>query len=262
MAAVGGGFNPNILLNALNNLTNALGAGGNNWANINNAVNALRPFQFTNNNVMQNRGTQAAQVLTFYRGNQDPIAWLNKFNLACAANGWNNAQKLQVIPAYLKGAAAVWYQTVVGNPINMWDGAANNNTFKRVFKQRFRMPALAYPAQRNWPITRSHPYAVPDEEKEKVTPTTNIVDDSVTEMKEIQLEKNTDKGKGTAIPTIATTNTTIARLKKKVVAQKSQLQKSQPSIAAHIQPYNIVTDLQQQRVNISFGQLFQISPKL
>src|SRR2546423_6422581 len=34
---------------------------------------------------------------------------------------------------------------------------------------------------------------------------------------------------------------------------------------SHIQPYNIVNDLQQQKANISFnsfGQLFQISPKL
>ncbi|CAB4496088.1 unnamed protein product [Rhizophagus irregularis] len=90
MAALGGGFNPNILLNALNNLTNALGAGGNNWANVNNAVNALNATLTANNNAMHNRGTQAAQVPTFYGGNQDPIAWLNEFNLAYAANGWNN----------------------------------------------------------------------------------------------------------------------------------------------------------------------------
>jgi len=62
--------------------------------------------------------------------------------LASAANGWNNARKIQIVPAYLKGAAAVWYQTVVGNPINAWDGAMNNNTFEHVFKQRFRTPAL------------------------------------------------------------------------------------------------------------------------
>ncbi|PKY60255.1 hypothetical protein RhiirA4_483758, partial [Rhizophagus irregularis] len=117
-------------------------AGGNNWANVNNAVNTLNATLTANNNALQTRGTQAAQIPTFYGGNQDPIAWLNEFNLACAANGWNNAQKLQIVPAYLKGAAAVWYQTVAGNPINAWDGAANNNTFEHVFKQRFRTPAL------------------------------------------------------------------------------------------------------------------------
>ena len=40
------------------------------------------------------------------------------------------------------------------------------------------------------------------------------------------------------------------------------LLKTQPSIAAHLQPYNVVVDLQQQRANISFGQLLQLSPKL
>ncbi|CAB4471119.1 unnamed protein product [Rhizophagus irregularis] len=134
MAALGGEFNPNILLNALNNLTNTLGVGGNNWANVNNAVNTLNATLMANNNALQTCGTQSAQVPIFYGGNQDPIAWFNEFNLACAANGWNNARKLQIVPAYLKGAAAVWYQTVVRNPINAWDGAVNNNMFEHVFK--------------------------------------------------------------------------------------------------------------------------------
>ncbi|CAB4381666.1 unnamed protein product [Rhizophagus irregularis] len=60
MAALGGGFNPNILLNALNNLTNALGAGRNNWANINNAINTLNITLTANNNALQTHGTQTA----------------------------------------------------------------------------------------------------------------------------------------------------------------------------------------------------------
>ncbi|PKK58650.1 hypothetical protein RhiirC2_795983 [Rhizophagus irregularis] len=116
MAALGRGFNPNILLNVLNNLTNALGAGGNNWANVNNAVNTLNATLTANNNALQTHGTQAAQIPTFYGGNQDPITWLNEFNLSCAANRWNNARKLQIVLVYLKGAAAVWYQTVARNP--------------------------------------------------------------------------------------------------------------------------------------------------
>ncbi len=58
------------------------------------------------------------------------------------------------------------------------------------------------------------------------------------------------------------TNVVNPRTKKKTVTRRKHLQKVQPSIAAHIQLYNIVTDLQQQCANISFGQLFQISPKL
>jgi hypothetical protein len=84
--AMNAGFNPQVLLNALNNLTNT----------INN-----------NNNNLQNRGFQAASLPIFHGGNQDPITWLNKYNHACAANGWNNARRLQVVPAYLKGAASV-----------------------------------------------------------------------------------------------------------------------------------------------------------
>ncbi|CAB4496089.1 unnamed protein product [Rhizophagus irregularis] len=63
-------------------------------------------------------------------------------------------------------------------------------------------------------------------------------------------------------PTTSTVQPAPIRLKKKMITRKRPLQKPQPSIAAHIQPYNIVADLQQQRANISFGQLFQISPKL
>ena len=107
MAMAGGAPNMNQLLNALNNLTNALGAGGNNMQNVNNALNNLNATVAANNNAMQNRGTQAAPVPTFYGGNQDPITWLNEFNHACAANGWNAARKLQVVPAYLRGATAV-----------------------------------------------------------------------------------------------------------------------------------------------------------
>jgi polyhydroxyalkanoate synthesis regulator phasin len=95
-----------------------------------------------NNNALQNRGFQAVPIPSFYEGNQDPITWLNEFNNARAVNGRNAARKLQIVPAYLKGTAAVWWQTVVNNPINAWDGAANNNTFEHVFRQQFRTPAL------------------------------------------------------------------------------------------------------------------------
>ncbi|RGB23695.1 hypothetical protein C1646_774144, partial [Rhizophagus diaphanus] len=160
MAMAGGGPNANQLLNAINVLTNALGVGGNNMQNVNNALNNLNAAVTANNNAMQNRGMQAAAVPTFYGGNQNPITWLNEFNNACAANGWNAAQKLQIVPAYLKGVAATWWQTVVNNPINVWDGAVNNNTFEhqqpnetvdqyaaaiRELYQRINTPVFAYP---------------------------------------------------------------------------------------------------------------------
>ena len=98
MAMAGGAPNMNQLLNAINNLTNALGVGGNNMQNVNNALNNLNATVAANNNAIQNRETQAAPVPTFYGGgNQDPITWLNEFNHACAANGWNAARKSQPI---------------------------------------------------------------------------------------------------------------------------------------------------------------------
>ncbi|CAG8754080.1 16703_t:CDS:2, partial [Rhizophagus irregularis] len=120
MAALGGRFNPNILLNALNNLTNALGVGKNNWVNVNNAVNTLNAILVANNNALQTCETQAAQILS------DLL--------------WRKSRSNRL--SRLKGVAVVWYQMVARNPINVWDGAANNNTFEYVFKQCFRTLAL------------------------------------------------------------------------------------------------------------------------
>ncbi|CAB4491136.1 unnamed protein product [Rhizophagus irregularis] len=352
MAALGGGFNPNILLNALNNLTNALGAGGNNWANVNNAVNALNATLTANNNAMHNRGTQAAQVLTFYGGNQDPIAWLNEFNLACAANGWNNTLQAAIDRARAceltlregkkkpsNYATTVQSETTElakivstlitqvgeltrkveiqpnryrpprnddpnprdnvnnrnvtpGNPSvtcyacgqpghisrrcpNRGTNTINDkaaidpNTLQTLIQQlaaQNQLGATTYPAERNRPVTRSHPYAKTKEEKEDPPITTDVAVEPTVRMEEIQPTGSTESVQGNVQrivqPTISTVQPTPIRLKKKMVARKRPLQKPQPSIAAHIQPYNIVADLQQQRANISFGQLFQISPKL
>src|SRR6266480_2256444 len=81
------------LTNAVAALTGAFG--GPNWINVQNAVTNLNNTVNANNNALQNRGNHAAQIPTFYGGNQDPISWLNEFNLAGAANGWGNARNLQ-----------------------------------------------------------------------------------------------------------------------------------------------------------------------
>lgn len=124
----------------------------------------------------------------------------------------------------------------------------------------------AYPAERNRPVTRSHPYAKTKEEKEDPPITTDVAVEPTVRMEEIRPTGSTESVQGNVQrivqPTISTVQPTPIRPKKKMVARKRPLQKPQPSIAAHIQPYNIVADLQQQRANISFGQLFQISPKL
>src|SRR5438045_9365175 len=98
-------------------LTNAVAAltgvfEGPNWVNVQNAMTNLSNTVTANNNALRNRGNQAAQVQTFYGGNQDLISWLNEFNLTSAANGWNDARQIQIVTAYLKHAAAIWNQTI------------------------------------------------------------------------------------------------------------------------------------------------------
>ncbi|CAB4493204.1 unnamed protein product [Rhizophagus irregularis] len=332
MAALGGGFNPNILLNALNNLTNALGAGGNNWANVNNAVNALNATLTANNNAMHNRGTQAAQVPTFYGGNQDPIAWLNEFNLAYAANGWNNTLQAAIDRAR---ACELTLREGKKKPSNYATTVQSETTelakivstlvtqvgelTRKVETQpnRYRPPRNDDPNPRdnvnNRNVTPGNPsvtcYACGQpghisrrcpnrgtntindkaaidpntlqtliqqlaaqnqlgatKEKEDPPITTDVAVEPTVRMEEIRPTGSTESVQGNVQrivqPTISTVQPTPIRPKKKMVARKRPLQKPQPSIAAHIQPYNIVADLQQQRANISFGQLFQISPKL
>jgi hypothetical protein len=110
--------------------------------NLGNAMNNLNATVAANNNALQNRNHNVAQVSSFSGGNQDPITWLNEFNATATANGWNAARKLQIVPAYLKGPAAVWYQAAVLAPINAWAAAANVNSFEHAFLTRFRTAAM------------------------------------------------------------------------------------------------------------------------
>jgi hypothetical protein len=89
---------------------------------------------------LQDQGTLVATIPTFYGGDQDPIAWLNEFNLACAANGWNEERKLQIAPSYLKSDAAVWHQSLAPAAIANWNNggnADNVNNFEDQFLQQF-----------------------------------------------------------------------------------------------------------------------------
>ena len=45
----------------------------------------------------------------FYGDSQDPISWLEDFENVATANGLTDKRKLQVVPAYLKRAAAIWF---------------------------------------------------------------------------------------------------------------------------------------------------------
>jgi hypothetical protein len=126
---------------AVQNLTGQFGAP--NWVNVQNAVNTLNATVTAGNNANANRGYHAAQIPAFHGGNQDPVAWLRDFNLASNANGWGAARKLQVVPAYLKGSVATWYQ-ITNNATNFvaWDGANNATDFSHTFLNRYRTAAM------------------------------------------------------------------------------------------------------------------------
>lgn len=49
---------------------------------------------------------------------------------------------------------------------------------------------------------------------------------------------------------------------KKKIVRKPRPFKVQPSISAHLQTYDVITDLQQQKANITYGQLIQLSPQV
>jgi hypothetical protein len=114
----------------------------------------------------------------------------------------------------------------------------------------------AYPAQRNRPKTRSTPYLnkeIIEEESAREDPQYAPIP--------IPIQTTNNVGEGEPM-TVDVKEPSAEVKKKKTTVRKKKTPKVQPSIAAHIPPYNIVANLQQQRANITFGQLFQISPKL
>jgi len=57
------------------------------------------------------REGRVADLPYFFGGDQDPISWLRDFTNACNANGINDNRKIEVVSAYLKGAATTWWDT-------------------------------------------------------------------------------------------------------------------------------------------------------
>ena len=52
------------------------------------------------------RESNIVKIQPFRGESDDPISWIEDFEAAANANGWSTAQRLQVVPAYLKDAAA------------------------------------------------------------------------------------------------------------------------------------------------------------
>ncbi|PKK76506.1 Piwi-domain-containing protein, partial [Rhizophagus irregularis] len=119
-------------------------------ADIQALTNAIRTLQQALPNVNQalQQIRRVADLPTFSGGEQDPVSWLDEFTRACNANGITDANKLTVVPAYLKGAASTWWTTNqnlnVGNQnrIVVWTGNNNNTDFLVNFPATFRTETL------------------------------------------------------------------------------------------------------------------------
>lgn len=115
------------------------------------ALPALRQVLTQNTNAVNNpprRESKVADIPIFYGGNQDPYEWYQDFDRSCNANGITDARKLEVVPAYLKGAASTWWsqnqRLANGNPnkIIAWTGPNNNTAFDIQFLAVFRTQTL------------------------------------------------------------------------------------------------------------------------
>ena len=117
----------------------------------NNALNTLNTNVQNNIQALTNQPARESKIVgisNFSGGNQDPISWLEEFTRACNANGTNDARKLLVIPAYLKGPASTWWtmnQALLQNDPNriaQWTGNNNNTDFILNFVNTFRITTL------------------------------------------------------------------------------------------------------------------------
>src|SRR5688572_23846046 len=74
------------------------------------------------------------------RRDEDPHEWLSSFRKVAEVNNWQDARKLEIVPIYLKDAAARWYTdwTIInGSAANLvWDGGAGSFTFS--FLRKFQ----------------------------------------------------------------------------------------------------------------------------
>ena len=50
-----------------------------------------------------------ARMPSFFRGNQDPMEWLEEFNRSAKINQYTDEYKLQVVSGYLQGTAGQWF---------------------------------------------------------------------------------------------------------------------------------------------------------
>lgn len=89
---------------------------------------------------LANRIPNTSAPLPTFSGSahEDPVKWLDDYNRISTANGYNGAQKLAIVGAYLTESAAIWHTTQQG--MNNWNDG-NNNSFETRFLNQYRTQA-------------------------------------------------------------------------------------------------------------------------
>ena len=112
------------------------------------------------------RETSFVRIEPFYGDSQDPISWLEDFENAATANGLTDNRKLQVVPAYLKGAAATWFAGRRADPAMApqywehqggWNAAQIAITLRQPFIDYFRTETKLASWQRELDIHQQGP---------------------------------------------------------------------------------------------------------
>src|SRR5256714_6978916 len=116
--------------------------------------------------VLAVRETFFVRIDLFYGDLQDPISWLEDFENAATANRLTDNQKLQVVSAYLKGAAATWFTERRADPATApqhwghqveWNAAQITVTLWQLFINYFRTEAKLALWQRELDIHQQGP---------------------------------------------------------------------------------------------------------
>ena len=111
--------------------------------NFNNLVNNLQNYAAAlQAQVQRAPETQLVPIPTF-RDDQDPVTWLQDFTAATDANGMDDARRLAIVSAYLKGSATNWYYTTRAQNQNQgilhWNDINNPQvSFVPLFTNHFR----------------------------------------------------------------------------------------------------------------------------
>ena len=73
----------------------------------------------------------------FGNDDEDPTDWIRNFEIAAEANNWTNERKLKIVPGYLQGLAAYWFEEEA-DTITRWNATGYaDSSFVPCFKEKF-----------------------------------------------------------------------------------------------------------------------------